>query len=107
MRAVQKENGKEAEEGDSNPGLPLSVCKLKNHQNRTFKANWICREVPTIDVMVPALEFGVPLLLNAPRVVDGKLKLVWFRILKNSARNCRAVASVILVSFARLISRVA
>src|SRR2546430_16692791 len=77
------------------------------HQNRSFKANWICREVPTIDVMVPALEFGVPVLLNAPRVVDGKLKLVWFRILKNSARNCRAVASVILVSFARLMSRVA
>src|SRR5207237_633267 len=57
----------------SSPCLNLAI-----HQNRSFKANWICREVPTIDVIVPALEFGVPLLLNAPRVVEGKLKLVWF-----------------------------
>src|SRR5689334_9580434 len=84
---------------------PLSRLKRAFHQNRTFKANWICREVPTIAVMVPALGLGAPLLLKAPKV--GVLKFVWFRILKNSARNWRPVDSVILVSFARLISRVA
>ena len=85
--------------------IPGFACGPRT-QNRNFKANWICREVPTIDVIVPALGFGAPLLVKAPRVVDGKLKLVWFRILKNSARNWTAAASEILVSFARLMSRV-
>ena len=64
-------------------------------QNRNFSPNWICLDVPTIEVICPALDrfpvipAGDP--VSPPTAVNalspGIPKLAWLKILKISARN--------------------
>lgn len=52
-------------------------------------------------VMRPALLFGPEALKS---MLFGKKRFSWLKMLKNSARNCSLICSVILVSFNREIS---
>src|ERR1700704_307890 len=65
-----------------------------------FMANWISLGSVVVWLNKPALPFTVPspfnmFVLPSPKL--GTLKLAWFRILKNSARNCTLKLSEILL----------
>src|SRR6267378_3505653 len=61
----------------------------------SFNANWITRLSTCVEVSWPNKVFGVPFALNGLRLLVGA-KLVRFKILKNSARNCRLKVSEML-----------
>jgi hypothetical protein len=63
-------------------------------QKISFRPNWICRDVVAVAVINPAEGLMAPL---EKTVAFGVPKLVWFSTLKNSARNCRLVRSVMAV----------
>src|SRR5438445_11225435 len=71
------------------------VC-LANHQIN-FTANWICLDGVWVDVMSPALATRFPVESKIFRLSKGGAKFGWFKMLKNSARNCALKRSEILL----------
>ncbi len=66
---------------------------LRIDQNRSFSANWICREV----VVVPEINPTEGLILVPEKIVAfGLRKLARFRRLKTSARNCKLNLSLMV-----------
>src|ERR1700682_1191927 len=69
-----------------------------------FTANWMMRGLTLVEVIQPPV--GELMLISEARVPGamgatwpGRLNCVWLNRLKNSARNCSAVRSVIFVVF--------
>lgn len=54
----------------------------------SFIPNWIWRDVVAVEVITPAVG-ETPDVADEYTTVFGVPKLAWFRMLKNSARNCR------------------
>src|SRR5579884_3200284 len=59
----------------------------------SFKPNWICLDVVRVDVMTPAVWAGT-VEADVNTTGFGVPRFAWFRILKNSARNCSRMRSV-------------
>src|SRR5882762_200253 len=79
--------------------LDAAQPKMSGYQIN-FMANWISLESVVGWVNKPAPPFTVPPPFNMlvfPSVKLGTLKLWWFKILKNSARNCTLKLSEILL----------
>ena len=64
-----------------------------------FNANWISLDVVVVEVNNPAAPVGAPVesKISVLSGLTGTAKLVRFKILKNSARNCTLKFSEILV----------
>src|SRR4026209_1775178 len=76
--------------------FPPSVFHRNETQNTSFKASWTCRDEVVVRVISPALENGTPFRSNTLKA--GRAKFARLNRLKNSARNCRLVFSLIMGS---------
>ena len=77
--------------------LPSKILCLRPHQI-SFKANWICLEVVTVEVIAPAPASRAPVLSKRALLSTGGEKFGWLKILKTSTRNCALRVSDILLN---------
>ena len=64
-----------------------------NGYQTSFRPNWICRDDVEVEPMTPVFEVLMELFASFRKF--GAAKLGWFRMLKNSERNCSLSLSII------------